>query len=61
MEESAVFIEDFQGSYNAYLSKKYADLEWYIGLRKSGKVKKGPNTKYGDKAVKFLPRRSKFE
>lgn len=61
MEESTVFIEAFQGSYNTYLSLRHAHQGWYIGLRKSGKVKKGPKTKYGQKAIKFLPRRSKFE
>ncbi|XP_018574813.1 fibroblast growth factor 1-like [Anoplophora glabripennis] len=60
-EEATVFIESFQGSYNAYLSRKYAHLGWYIGIKKSGKVKKGPKTAYGQKAVRFIPRRSKFE
>lgn len=61
MKESTVFIEAFQGSYNTYLSRKYAHLGWYLGIRKSGKVKKGPKTAYGQKAIKFLPRRQRFE
>ncbi|XP_066153026.1 fibroblast growth factor 1-like [Euwallacea fornicatus] len=58
---ATVFIESFDGSYNNYLSRHYAHLGWYIGLKKSGKFKKGPKTKFGQKAVKFLPVRSKFE
>ncbi|CAG9765210.1 unnamed protein product [Ceutorhynchus assimilis] len=57
----AVFIESFHGSYNNYLSRHYAHLGWYIGLKKSGKFKKGPKTKFGQKAIKFLPRRTRFE
>lgn len=61
MEEGTVFIEDFLGSYNTYLSRKYAHLGWYLGIKKSGAFKKGPKTSYRQKAVQFLPRRSKFE
>ncbi|KAJ8916827.1 hypothetical protein NQ315_005834, partial [Exocentrus adspersus] len=61
MEEATVFIESFQGSYNAYLSRKYAHLGWYIGIKKSGRIKRGPKTAYGQKAVRFLPRRSRFQ
>ncbi|CAH1106625.1 unnamed protein product [Psylliodes chrysocephalus] len=61
MMESTVFIESFQGSYTAYLSRRYAHLGWYIGIKRNGKIKKGPLTGYGQKAVKFLPRRHKFE
>ncbi|KAJ8946810.1 hypothetical protein NQ314_008795 [Rhamnusium bicolor] len=50
-----VFIEEFQGSYSAYKSALYP--EWYIGIKKNGLPKKGFRTKYGQKAVKFLPRR----
>lgn len=60
-ENDTVFIESFQGSYNTYLSLKYAHLGWYIGIKKNGKFKKGSQTKYGQKAIMFLPRRSKFQ
>ncbi|KAJ8959133.1 hypothetical protein NQ318_022391 [Aromia moschata] len=60
-EETTVFIESLQGSYNAYLSRKYAHLGWYIGIKKSGRFKRGHKTAYGQKAVRFLPRRSKFQ
>lgn len=59
--EEITFIEEFQGSYNTYLSLKYSHMGWYIGIKKSGKFKKGPKTKYGQKAIQFLPRRNKFE
>ncbi|KAL3274073.1 hypothetical protein HHI36_015491 [Cryptolaemus montrouzieri] len=60
-EENTVFIESLQGSYNVYLSRKYAHLGWYIGIKKSGKFKSGPKTGYGQKAIQFLPRRGKFQ
>ncbi|KAK4874071.1 hypothetical protein RN001_013431 [Aquatica leii] len=59
-EEGTVFIEAFQGSYNTYLSRKYSHLGWYLGIKKSGKFKKGSKTTYKQKAVLFLPRRSRF-
>ncbi|KAK9888100.1 hypothetical protein WA026_000375 [Henosepilachna vigintioctopunctata] len=59
-EENTVFIESLQGSYNVYLSRKYAHLGWYIGIKKSGKFKRGPKTAYGQKAIQFLPRRHRF-
>lgn len=59
--DSAVFMEQFQGSYNTYLSAKYSDCKWYIGIKKSGKVKKGPKTAYGQEAIQFLPNRRPFE
>ncbi|KAG5885638.1 hypothetical protein JTB14_012068 [Gonioctena quinquepunctata] len=61
MEESTVFIESFRGLYNVYLSRKFAHLGWYIGVKKNGKPKRGPKTAFRQKAVQFLPRRSKFE
>ncbi|RZC32117.1 FGF domain containing protein [Asbolus verrucosus] len=61
MEAATIFIESFQGSYNTYLSLKYAHLGWYIGIKKSGKCKRGPQTAYGQKAISFLPRRKRFQ
>ncbi|XP_060522356.1 fibroblast growth factor 1-like [Cylas formicarius] len=58
---SAIFVESFQGSYNVYLSRNWAHLGWYLGIKKSGKFKRGPKTKLGQKAIRFLPRRTKFE
>ncbi|CAG9833907.1 unnamed protein product [Diabrotica balteata] len=59
--ESTVFIEAFQASYNTYLSKPHAHSRWYIGIQRNGKIKRGPRTGFGQKAIKFLPRRSRFE
>lgn len=59
-EEGTVFIESFQGSYNSYLSRKFSHMGWYLGIKKSGKFKNGSKTTYRQKAVLFLPRRSKF-
>nr|XP_023024745.1 fibroblast growth factor 1-like [Leptinotarsa decemlineata] len=61
MEESTVFLESFRGLYNVYLSRKYAHVGWYIALKKNGRPKRGPKTGVRQKAVQFLPRRSKFE
>lgn len=61
MEESTIFLESFQGSYKTYLSKQYAHLGWYIGIKKSGRFKRDPKTKYGQKAIKFLSIRKRFE
>ncbi|KAL1494073.1 hypothetical protein ABEB36_009729 [Hypothenemus hampei] len=58
---ATIFIESLHGMYNNYLSRNYAHLGWYLGLKKSGKFKKGSKTKFGQKAVKFLPTRTKFE
>ncbi|XP_044758526.1 fibroblast growth factor 1-like [Coccinella septempunctata] len=60
-EESTVFIESLRGLYNIYLSRKYAHLGWYIGIKKSGNFKRGPKTGYTQKAIQFLPRRAKFQ
>lgn len=56
--EGTVFVEDFQGSYSAYKSTTYPD--WYVGIKKSGLPKNGQRTGYGQKAVKFLPRRLNY-
>lgn len=60
-EEATVFIESLQGSYNTYLSCKYAYLGWYIGLKKSGTPKIGQKTKFGQKSIMFLPTRHKIK
>ncbi|CAG9812663.1 unnamed protein product [Phaedon cochleariae] len=53
--EGTIFVEEFQGSYSAFMSNLYAG--WYIGIKKNGLPKAGNQTKYGQKAIKFLPRR----
>ncbi|KAJ4436144.1 hypothetical protein ANN_18771 [Periplaneta americana] len=56
-EEGTVFVASLFGYYNTYLSRKYAHLGWYVGIKKSGKPKRGSKTKWGQKAIQFLPRR----
>ncbi|KAK6641009.1 hypothetical protein RUM44_012708 [Polyplax serrata] len=59
-DEATVFVELVYGQYNLYLSRKWAHLGWYVGIKKSGKGKPGPQTRYGQKAIQFLPRRKQF-
>lgn len=56
-EEATIFRESLLNSWNIYLSKKYEHLNWYVGIKKSGKSKNGQLTKLGQKAIQFLPRR----
>ncbi|XP_045476797.1 fibroblast growth factor 1-like [Harmonia axyridis] len=60
-EENTIFIESLKGLYNIYLSRKYAHLGWYIGIKKSGNFKRDPKTGYKQKAIQFLPRRAKLQ
>lgn len=59
-DEATVFVEHVYGQYNLYLSRKWAHLGWYVGIKKSGKSKPGPQTRYGQKAIQFLPRRKRY-
>lgn len=54
-------MESLRGLYNVYLSKKYEKQGWYLGIKKSGKFKKGSKTSIKQKAVQFLPRRERFQ
>ncbi|PSN30901.1 Fibroblast growth factor 9 [Blattella germanica] len=56
-EEGTIFVSSLLGYYNTYLSRKYAHLGWYVAIKKSGKPKRGHKTKWGQKAIQFLPRR----
>lgn len=56
LKENTVWVETLSGAFYNYLSKKYAHLGWYLGLKKSGKGKRGHKTEYGQRAVQFLPR-----
>ncbi|CAL4058669.1 unnamed protein product [Meganyctiphanes norvegica] len=55
-KESTVWVETLSGAFFNYLSRKYAHMGWYLGIKKSGKPKKGHKTEYGQRAVQFLPR-----
>ncbi|XP_066952611.1 LOW QUALITY PROTEIN: fibroblast growth factor 1-like [Macrobrachium rosenbergii] len=56
LKENTVWVETLSGAFYNYLSKKYAHMGWYLGIKKSGKGKKGHKTEYGQRAVQFLPR-----
>ncbi|XP_043321085.1 fibroblast growth factor 1 isoform X2 [Cervus canadensis] len=54
--EECVFLERIEENhYNTYTSKKYADKNWFVGLKKNGSSKLGPRTHFGQKAILFLP------
>ena len=43
------------GSFDAFRSRKYAELNWWIGIKKNGRPKLGPATSWGQKAIQFSP------
>ncbi|KAJ8348079.1 hypothetical protein SKAU_G00266680 [Synaphobranchus kaupii] len=45
-----------ENHYNTYKSQRYGDLNWYLGIKNSGRPKKGPRTGIGQKHIYFLPR-----
>ena len=49
----------FKGQYLIYLSVKWALLGWYVGIKKSGKPKKGSKTWYPphQKAIQFVAKK----
>lgn len=54
--EECLFLERIEENhYNTYVSKKHADKNWFVGLKKNGNSKLGPRTHYGQKAILFLP------
>jgi len=53
-----IFVESVLGQYNTYLSLKYAHMGWYVGIKKSGQLKAGQRTRWGQKAIQFLPIRT---
>ncbi|XP_077183053.1 fibroblast growth factor 1 [Paroedura picta] len=54
--EECLFLERLEENhYNTYTSKKHADKNWFVGLKKDGKSKLGPRTHFGQKAILFLP------
>ncbi|KAM9602951.1 fibroblast growth factor 1 isoform 2-T2 [Morphnus guianensis] len=54
--EECLFLERIEENhYNTYTSKKHADKNWFVGLKKNGNSKLGPRTHYGQKAILFLP------
>nr|3FGM_A Chain A, Heparin-binding growth factor 1 [Homo sapiens]3FGM_B Chain B, Heparin-binding growth factor 1 [Homo sapiens] len=54
--EETLFLERLEENhYNTYISKKHAEKNWFVGLKKNGSVKRGPRTHYGQKAILWLP------
>ncbi|XP_036703857.1 fibroblast growth factor 1 isoform X2 [Balaenoptera musculus] len=54
--EECLFLERLEENhYNTYASKKHAEKNWFVGLKKNGSCKRGPRTHYGQKAILFLP------
>nr|AOZ57841.1 fibroblast growth factor 1 [Capra hircus] len=54
--EECLFLERLEENhYNTYISKKHAEKNWFIGLKKNGSSKLGPRTHFGQKAILFLP------
>ncbi|KAM3869142.1 putative fibroblast growth factor 1 [Diretmus argenteus] len=54
LSDECYFLEKYEENhYNTYRSQKY---NWYVGLKRNGKPKAGPQTHQGQKAVYFLPR-----
>ncbi|XP_070088698.1 fibroblast growth factor 1 isoform X5 [Equus przewalskii] len=54
--EECLFLERLEENhYNTYTSKKHAEKNWFVGLKKNGSCKRGPRTHYGQKAILFLP------
>ncbi|XP_020783484.1 putative fibroblast growth factor 1 [Boleophthalmus pectinirostris] len=57
VSEECHFLEKLEENhYNTYQSKKFKEMNWYVGLKKNGKPKLGPRTHIGQKAIFFLPR-----
>ncbi|XP_063784201.1 fibroblast growth factor 1 [Pseudophryne corroboree] len=56
LNEECLFLETLEENhYNTYKSKKYAELNWFVGIKKNGASKRGSRTHYGQKAILFLP------
>ncbi|KAA8586730.1 hypothetical protein FQN60_000566, partial [Etheostoma spectabile] len=54
LNDECYFLEKYEENhYNTYCSQKY---NWYVGLKKNGQPKAGPDTHQGQKAIFFLPR-----
>ncbi|XP_035290541.1 fibroblast growth factor 1-like [Anguilla anguilla] len=47
-----------ENNYNTYRSQGSGEGRWYLGLKKSGRPKRGTRTRLGQKGVYFLPRQA---
>ncbi|XP_038565208.1 putative fibroblast growth factor 1 isoform X2 [Micropterus salmoides] len=54
LNDECYFLEKYEENhYNTYCAQKY---NWYVGLKRNGQPKAGPDTHHGQKAIFFLPR-----
>ncbi|XP_051505192.1 putative fibroblast growth factor 1 isoform X2 [Myxocyprinus asiaticus] len=54
--DESYFLERMEENhYNTYQSQKHGE-NWYVGIKKNGKMKHGQRTHTGQKAIFFLPR-----
>ncbi|XP_031725164.1 putative fibroblast growth factor 1 isoform X2 [Anarrhichthys ocellatus] len=54
LNDECYFLEMYEENHhNTYCSQKY---NWYVGLKRNGQPKAGPDTHQGQKAIFFLPR-----
>ncbi|XP_075957643.1 putative fibroblast growth factor 1 isoform X1 [Anarhichas minor] len=54
LNDECYFLEKYEENHhNTYCSQKY---NWYVGLKRNGQPKAGPDTHQGQKAIFFLPR-----
>ncbi|XP_056328920.1 putative fibroblast growth factor 1 [Danio aesculapii] len=59
--DESYFLEKMEENhYNTYQSQKRGE-NWYVGIKKNGKMKRGPRTHIGQKAIFFLPRQVEQE
>ncbi|XP_018611929.1 putative fibroblast growth factor 1 isoform X2 [Scleropages formosus] len=57
LNDECYFFEKLEENhYNTYMSQKYRERSWYVGIKKNGRPKAGPRTHIGQKAIYFLPR-----
>ncbi|KFM81418.1 putative fibroblast growth factor 1, partial [Stegodyphus mimosarum] len=66
-EKGKVYAESDQNSENTWFKELYSEgwnnyvwlgnnKDWYLGIKKTGKMKRGHRTKKTQNAVKFVPR-----
>ncbi|XP_051960655.1 fibroblast growth factor 1b [Xyrauchen texanus] len=57
LNEECYFIENIEeNNYNTYHSQRYQENgDWYVGVKKNGRMKNGSKTHKGQNAIYFLP------
>ncbi|XP_051534324.1 fibroblast growth factor 1b isoform X2 [Myxocyprinus asiaticus] len=57
LNEECYFIENIEENhYNTYRSQRYQENgDWYVGVKKNGRMKNGSKTHKGQNAIYFLP------